>query len=189
MTLDKPSSGEGFVRKTRGRKRGGGTVFWQVLADVLFLQHLWRRFSGIRSCSARFRKPTRNIMRYLAVYEDSLCDGWFPSGFFRQRSRFRRAIIRRFRACRRRFRRTISDMLAEGVLLTPGGKRVSPLGACACPPWGEARLPPGGEWWSPLGARVCPPRGQEGHTPRGSRRPYPVGSRRDAGGTRHRLPP
>ena len=166
MTLDKPSSDEGFVRKTRGVECGGGAVVGQFLADILFFNRRRRRFSGMRSCLDRFRKPTRNIMRYLAVLEDSLCDGWFPSGFFRQRSRFRRAIIRRFRACRRRFRRTVSDMLAEGVLLTPGGKRVSPLGA-----------------------RVCPPRGQEGHTPGGSRRPYPVGSRRDAGGTRHRLPP
>ena len=159
MTLDKPSSGEGFVRKTRGGERGGGAVVGQVLADILFLQRLWRRFSGVWSCSARFRKPTRNILQYLAVYEDSLCDGWFPSGFFRQRSRFQRAIIRRFRACRRRFRRTVSELLAEGVLLTPGGKRVSPLGASACPPWGEARHTPGGEWWSPLGAMACPPRG------------------------------
>ena len=157
MTLDKPSSGEGFVRKTRGGERGGGVVGGLVLADILLRHRRRRRFSGMRSCSARFRKPTRNIMRYLAVYEDSLCDGWFPSGFFRQRSRFRRAIIRRFRACRRRFRRTVSELLAEGLSLPPGGKRVCPLGACACPPWGEARHPPGGEWWSPLGVRASPP--------------------------------
>ena len=73
-----------------------------------------RRFSGIRSFPARFRKPTHNIMRYLDVSEDSLCDGWSPSVFFRQRMRFQRAIMQRSRACRRRFRRTGGELLAEG---------------------------------------------------------------------------
>lgn len=94
------------------------------------------RFSGIRRVSARFRTATCNILRYHAVSADSLCDGWLPTGFSRQRMRFRRAIIRRFRECKRRFRRTGGEVLAEGPTHPPGGKRVFPLGGRVSPPWG-----------------------------------------------------